>query len=225
MVHWFCLISWRLFDVTYFFVVQWFCLISQIVFDGWMSYFWKMSQCKMTFDFKINLDHSDVYFMVQWFVCPPPKGKGIYCFWCESCWHRRQRWRRRGTSLFAQYLMNRWVDFNLICKDVTFGHNEELIRFWWPWPYFQGLKLPILSQKVLVCTISHELVGRFQPDLYGYNIRTWWRADLVLVTLTYFSRSLWDQPNLSQEVLVCTISHEPAGGFKPDLHGYNMWTW
>ena len=31
-----------------------------------------------------------------------------------------------------------------------------------------GLKLPDVSQKVLVCTISHELVGRFQPDLHGY---------------------------------------------------------
>ena len=29
------------------------------------------------------------------------------------------------------------------------------------------------SQKVLVCTISHELVGRFQPDLHGYNTGTW----------------------------------------------------
>ena len=35
-----------------------------------------------------------------------------------------------------------------------------------------GLKLPNLSQKVLVCTVSHELVGRFQPDLHGYNIET-----------------------------------------------------
>ena len=34
------------------------------------------------------------------------------------------------------------------------------------------LKLPNLSQKVLVCTISHELVGRFQPDLHGYKIGT-----------------------------------------------------
>ena len=33
-----------------------------------------------------------------------------------------------------------------------------------------GLKLPNLSQKVLLCTISHELVGRFQPDLHRYNI-------------------------------------------------------
>ena len=35
-----------------------------------------------------------------------------------------------------------------------------------------GLKLPNLSQQVLVCTISHELVDRFQPDLHGYNIGT-----------------------------------------------------
>ena len=55
-----------------------------------------------------------------------------------------------------------------------------------------GLKLPNLSPKVLVCTISHELVGRFQPDLHGYNIGTWWRANLILVTLTYFSRSVRD---------------------------------
>ena len=53
-----------------------------------------------------------------------------------------------------------------------------------------GLKLPNLSPKVFVCTISHELVGRFQPDLHGYNIGTWWRADLILVTLTFLSRSV-----------------------------------
>ena len=30
-----------------------------------------------------------------------------------------------------------------------------------------GLKLLNLSQKVPVCTISHERVSRFQPDLHG----------------------------------------------------------
>ena len=55
-----------------------------------------------------------------------------------------------------------------------------------------GLKLPNLNPKVLVCTISHELVDRFQPDLHGYNIGTWWRADLILVTLTYFSKPVRD---------------------------------
>ena len=44
----------------------------------------------------------------------PRKGRGIYCFWCGSCWRRRWPWRRRqrDTFLFAIYLMNRWVDFN-----------------------------------------------------------------------------------------------------------------
>ena len=36
----------------------------------------------------------------------------------------------------------------------------------------EGLKLPDLSPKVLVCTISHELIGGFQPDLQGYHIGT-----------------------------------------------------
>ena len=75
------------------------------------------------------------------------------------------------------------------------GHVEELIRFRWPLPNFQGYlghKLPNLSPKVLVCTISHELVGRFQQDLHGYNIGTWWRAYLILLTMTYFSRSVRD---------------------------------
>ena len=33
-----------------------------------------------------------------------------------------------------------------------------------------GLKLPNLSPRVLVCTISHELVDRFQPYLHGYTL-------------------------------------------------------
>ena len=35
-----------------------------------------------------------------------------------------------------------------------------------------GLKLPILSHKVLLCTMSHEVFGRFQPDVHVYNIGT-----------------------------------------------------
>ena len=47
------------------------------------------------------------------------------------------------------------------------GHDEELISFGDLDLIFKvtvELELPILSLKVLVCTISHELVGRFQPD-------------------------------------------------------------
>ena len=89
-VHWFCLISWRLFDVwtshfgimsqynltcdlkinvghcDLYFMVQWFCLISWL-FDIWTSYFRIVSQYDRTFDLKINVGHCDLYFMVQWF--------------------------------------------------------------------------------------------------------------------------------------------------------------
>ena len=48
MVHWFCLISWRLFDI-------------------WTPYFGVMSQYDPMFDLKINVGHCDLYFIVHWF--------------------------------------------------------------------------------------------------------------------------------------------------------------
>ena len=35
----------------------------------------------------------------QDYLCPPPKGKGTYCFWCGSCLCQRQR--RCDIFLFA----------------------------------------------------------------------------------------------------------------------------
>ena len=91
MVQWFCLISWRLFDVStpYFgimsqydlifdlkinvghcdlyFMVQWFCLISWRLFDIWTPYFRIMSHYDPMFDLKINIGHCDLYFIVHWF--------------------------------------------------------------------------------------------------------------------------------------------------------------
>ena len=71
-------------------------------------------------------------FLPYWYL--PPKGRGTYCCWCGSCWCHRSR----DTFLFPRYLMNRCVDFKYICMGVTLGHDEELIRFWWPWYNFQG---------------------------------------------------------------------------------------
>ena len=63
------------------------------------------------------------------------------------------------------------MDFNCICMNVTLGHDKELIKDL-IFNVTAGLKLPNLSRKVLVCTISHDLVGRFQQDLHGYNTGT-----------------------------------------------------
>ena len=90
MVQWFCLISWRLFDVcTSYFgsmnqydptfdlkinvghcdlysMIQWVCLISWRLFDVWTILFGIMNQYDPNFDRKINIGHYDLYFMVQW---------------------------------------------------------------------------------------------------------------------------------------------------------------
>ena len=51
-------------------------------------------------------------------------------------------------------------------KSLSLGDLDPIFKI------TAGFKLPNLSQKVLACTISHELVDRFQPDLHGYNIGT-----------------------------------------------------
>ena len=50
-----------------YFMVQWFCLISWRLFDVRTSLFGIISQCDQKFDLKINIGHCDLYFMVQWF--------------------------------------------------------------------------------------------------------------------------------------------------------------
>ena len=60
--------------------------------------------------------------------------------------------------------MNWLADFNQTCTDITLGHDEELIMFWYLNLFFKvtaGLKLPNINQKVLVCPISHEPAGGF----------------------------------------------------------------
>ena len=49
-------------------MVQWFCLISWKLFDISTPDFGNMSQYGLMFDLKINVGHCDLYFMVQWFL-------------------------------------------------------------------------------------------------------------------------------------------------------------
>ena len=88
MVQWFCLISWRLFDVctSYFQSMNQYdpvwpknkCRSLWPIFHGsvivpyilkttWASLFGIMNQYDLMHDLKINVGHCDLYFTVQWF--------------------------------------------------------------------------------------------------------------------------------------------------------------
>ena len=91
MDQWFCLVSWRLFDVwtslfgimnqydptfdlkiivghcDLYFMVHWFCVISRRLPDVWTSLFGIMNQYDPMFDLKMIIGHCDLYFMGQWF--------------------------------------------------------------------------------------------------------------------------------------------------------------
>ena len=107
MVQWFCLISWRLFDVytSYFgstnqydptfdlkinvghcdlyFMVQWLCLIPRRLFHVWTSLFGIMYRYNPTHDLKIKVGHRDLYFMVKWFYVI---SWSLFDVWTSSFW-------------------------------------------------------------------------------------------------------------------------------------------
>ena len=41
-------------------------------------------------------------------------------------------------SLCSNYLFQQWLDFDQTGIYTSSGSGKEAIRFWWPWPYFQG---------------------------------------------------------------------------------------
>ena len=43
-----------------------------------------------------------------------------------------------NTSLSALHLLNRLVEFDQTCTETPLRHEKEMVRFWLPWPHFQG---------------------------------------------------------------------------------------
>ena len=99
-------------------------------------------------------------------MSPQSKGCGTYCFWCRS-------WRCLHCSLSALCLLNQWVDFDQTCTDTLLGGRKEVIRFWWPWPDFQGHHTIKTVKMSLVWTLSPEPIVGFWPNLHRNTIETW----------------------------------------------------
>ena len=114
----------------------------------------------------------------------------------------------------APYLMNRLADFNQICMDITFGHDEKQIWFWWPWPTFQGLCGTNLSQNMRVLHniswTSWWILTRFTLIKHLDMIKSWMGfGDLDLI---FKVTARLNPPKLSQKVFVCMLSHGPLAG-------------
>ena len=103
-------------------------------------------------------------------VMSPTKGEGegTYNFLCGSRRHRRPQ-----CSLSALYLLNQWMDFDQTCIDTFLWGRKAVIRFWWPWPDFQGRHTITTVEMSLICTLSPKPIGRFWPNLHRSTTETW----------------------------------------------------
>ena len=59
-------------------------------------------------------------------------------------------------SLSAPYLLDHMTDSGQTSFIVMLGWFKDLIRFWWPWPDFQGHHTIKTIKTGLVCTLSPE---------------------------------------------------------------------
>ena len=62
--------------------------------------------------------------------------------------------------LCAHYLFNQWMEFDQTSTDTYSGWGQEMIRFWWPWPYFQGHYI-INTQKVSLVNAVKGLCAHY----------------------------------------------------------------
>ena len=184
MVQWFCLTSWRLFDVwtslfgimspydpkfdlkinvdhcDVYFMVQWFCVVSWRLFYVWRSYFGIIGQYDLMFDLKINVGQCDLYFVVQWFWL-------IYLktIWCISIW-----------------------DFESVWPEVW--PKNKCRSLWW---LFHGpVILPYILKTVWCMNIILWDYGSVWQDIWPQNkCRSLWPIFHSPVILSYISKTIW----------------------------------
>ena len=92
----------------------------------------------------------------------------------------------REKSLCAHYILNQWLEFYQTSTDTSLGHRKEVIRFWWPWPHFQGHYIIKTLKMSLVCTLS-----RFQGH---YIIKT--KNEPCMHSISWINR--WNLTKLAQ---------------------------
>ena len=57
-------------------------------------------------------------------------------------------------------LFNQWLEFDQTSTDTSSRWGKEVLRFWWPWPYFQGHYI-INTQKVSLVNAVKSLCAHY----------------------------------------------------------------
>ena len=126
-------------------MVQWFCVISWRLFDVWKSYFGIMSQYDLTFVLKINVGHCVLYFMVQWFCLLSWR---LFDVWTSyfRIWHDiwpknkcRSLWSIFHGPVILPYILKNICCMNIILQDyesvwpdiINVGHCDLYFMVQW----------------------------------------------------------------------------------------------
>ena len=115
-------------------------------------------------------------------------------------------------SLCAHHLFNQRPEFDQTSTDTLLGLGKEVIRFWWPWPYFQGHYKDSKSEP---CVHSISWINRWNLTNLAQILEWDWGKkwldfnDLDLIFKV--TPALWNS-NFDRKKLVCTLYLEPMAG-------------
>ena len=187
------------------FMVQWFCLISWRLFDVCTSLFGIINQYDPTFALKIDEGHCDLYFMVQWFCVI--SWKTIWCMNiilrdCESVWPDnwpqnkcRSLWPIfHGPAILPYILKTVW------CMYIILWDYESVWPEVWPknkcrslWPIFYGpLVLPCILKTIWYVNIIIWAYDSVWPDVWPQNkCRSLWPIFHGPVILHFILKIIW----------------------------------
>ena len=116
----------------------------------------------------------------------------------EHSWNMGKIWLDFIEPCLHSYLTNQFVDFDQTCIETPLGHGEEMIRFCWPWPHFQGhtstLNVKFWPKK-FVCTLSLEPNDGFWPN-FMY---------CIIGILKELIRFWWPWPNFQGHHIIMTV--------------------
>ena len=111
-------------------------------------------------------------------------------------------------SLSAPHLLNQMMDSGQTLCIVSLGYLKELVRFWWPWPNFQGHHTIKTVKMSLVCTLLNQMVDFDQtytdtPLRHGKEmIRFWWPWPHILRSHQHFECQILTKKSLSAPCLL-----------------------